>query len=106
MGRSDSLYEIKQKVTMSQKIVAKNSDYGEYAGADLETALKMAKIKTLLTTGFIPKNLKPLVTFYLVFLDQKRKAFFGATATELTKLGFILGDERKHLRATKSESMG
>lgn len=84
---------------MSQKIVKKDRDYGFYSGADLETALKIAKLQTLIKSGLIKEN--TAIQFLLMFLDQKRKAFFGTTATELTKLGFILGDPRKSISALK-----
>lgn len=90
--KSESFYEIKQKISMSQKIVAKDHDYGDYSGADLETAMKISKIKTLIEAGIIKPS--PLINLALTMLNQKRKAFFGSTSTELTKLGFILGDER------------
>lgn len=84
---------------MSQKIVKKDEDYGFYSGADLDTSIKVAKLKTLIKAGILPADNK-LITFMLSYLDQKRKAFFGSTATELTKLGFILGDERRTLTAS------
>lgn len=101
MTRQDSLFEIQQKISMSQKIVKKDKDYGEYSGGNLTINDKIAKIRTLQKAGLVPKKLEPLVKFYLIYLDQQRKAFFGATSTELTKLGFILGDERKFISASK-----
>lgn len=92
VNRQDSIFEIRQKTTMSQDLVKKDSDYELYAGADLGTALKIAKIKTLLAVDLIPEEMLPLVKLYLLYLNNKRKAFFGSTSGEITKLGFLLGD--------------
>lgn len=94
------MYEIKQKISMSQKIVKKDEDYGFYSGADLETAIKISKLKTLIKAGYLPSD-NEMVTFMLLYLEQRRKAFMGSMSTELTKLGFILGDERVFRSATK-----
>lgn len=99
--RQDSLYEIQQKVSMSQRIVKKDKDWREYAGGNLIINDKIAKLMTLNKAGLIPTKLKPLVSLALIYLEQQRKAHFGAMSTELTKLGFILGDPRNKLRATK-----
>ena len=101
MARQDSLYEIQQKITMSQKIVKKDKEYGEYAGGSLIINNRLAKILTLKKAELIPESLKPLIDFYLIYLDQQRKAFVGSVSTELTKLGFILGDERTYISASK-----
>ena len=103
LARQDSLYEIQQKITMSQKIVKKDKDYGEYAGGSLMINERRAKLLTLKKAGLIPKRLEKLIDFYLIYLDQQRKAFLGSVSTELTKLGFILGDERTYISASKSE---
>ena len=93
MGRQDSIFAIQQKTAMSQTIAKKDKEYTEYAGADLETALKRAKINTLLAAGLIPEQLKPMVNLYLLYLDKKRKAFFGSMKGEITQLGLLIGED-------------
>lgn len=97
--KSDQLYEIKQKISMSQRIVKNDQDYGDYSGADLTTALTLAKLKTALDMQIIKKT--PITDLALKLLDHKRKAYFSSTCTELTKLGFILGDPRTIISATE-----
>lgn len=103
LGRQDNIFEITQKVTMSQKIQRKDNDYAEYAGGNLFINNRRAKILTLKKAGLIPEKLMPIIEFYLLHLEQQRKAFFGAACTEITKLGFLLGDERNYISASKSE---
>ena len=100
LSRRDSIFEIQQKTTMSQDIVKKDKEYAEYAGADLDTALKRAKINTLIAVGLIPKEMMPLVSLYLIYLDKKRKAFFGSMSGEITKLGLLLGEDTTELKVT------
>ena len=90
--RYETLELIRQKVSMSQQIVAsKDPDYGQYSGASINIASKMALIDTLLKENVFPEQIKPMILFYRSFLDQQRKAFFSSVASEITKLGFILG---------------
>ncbi|MHC3128736.1 MAG: hypothetical protein IBV52_01480 [Candidatus Bathyarchaeota archaeon] len=104
--KSLSDYQIKQAITLSQRLVKKDSEYREYAGADLMTALKIAKIDSLKESGLIPEKMMPLVDFYRMYLVKKRKAFFASMSTELTKLGFLLGMDTKSLiGTTENESV-
>ncbi|HKJ30795.1 MAG TPA: hypothetical protein VKA34_03160 [Balneolales bacterium] len=97
--KADNLYEIKQKISMSQKIVKKDKTYGLFSGADLTTSLTIAKLKTALELNLIKESI--LTKTALTLLDYKRKAYFSSTCTELTKLGFILGDPRTTISATE-----
>lgn len=100
MARQDSIFAIQQKTSMSQEIAKKDKEYAEYAGADYDTALKRAKINTLIEAGLIPDRLRPLIDFYLLYLDKKRKAFFGSMKGEITQLGLLLGEDTKTLQVT------
>lgn len=88
---------------MSQRIAKKDKDWKEYAGGNLIINDKISKLITLKKAGLIPPKLNDLVDLALTYLEQQRKAHFGATSTELTKLGFILGDPRNKLSATKTD---
>jgi len=86
---------------MSAEIVSKvDPEYAWYVGANPEVAEKMATIDTILKIGLIPEKLVPFVKLYRMYLDQKRKAYFSNLCTEITKLGFLLGDRRVVKRAT------
>jgi len=100
--RSYDLIElIRRKSSMSADIVSKKDpEYGWYAGSSLDVARQMAVVDTFLKHGLLPASSIPLVKLYRAYLDQLRKAFLSSTATEITKLGFILGDTRVVKRAT------
>lgn len=92
--QNDALEIFRAKQSMSAKVAVKDSDYSSYSGADLETALKLAKIDAVKKSGLLPEKLFPLLDLSRIFLDQKRKAIFASIGTtEISKLGFILGKE-------------
>jgi len=104
--RSQDLIElIKRKASMSTQIVTKvDSDYALYVGANYEIGKKMAMIDTMLKHGLIDGRLIPFVKLYRSYLDQQRKAYFSNLCTEITKLGFLLGDQRSVKKATSLTS--
>ena len=85
--RYETLESIRQRSSMSQKLSRKDKEYGKYSGAHMEMARKMALIDVLHNYGFN----SPIIKFYRAFLNQQRKAFFAATCSEISKLGFMLG---------------
>lgn len=98
---ADILEIIRKKTSMSQNIAQRDNDYSVYSGADLQTADKIAKIQTVLKLKIFPKEINILLKIMLVYLDQRRKAYFASTCSELTKLGFILGYKYESIKATK-----
>jgi hypothetical protein len=90
---------------MSKQIVAtKDKEYAYYAGADLDTAQKMALIDTFIKNGLIPDYMMPMAKLYRDYLNQNRKAFFASIgSSEITKLGFILGIQDDTIRASDPE---
>jgi len=100
----DLLELIRRKASMSSQIVTdKDPEYSYYAGASYEIAEKMANVDFFLKSGLIPQEYVPFIKLYRAYLDQKRKAFFASIGcTEITKLGFILGDTRKVVKSTDS----
>lgn len=100
--RFESLEIMKQKSSMSQKVVANKDDtYALYAGAYYQDAYTMAKIDVLLELGLIPVKVLPLAKFYRAYLDRRRKAFFASTCSEISKLGFLLGLKRDKIQVGK-----
>ena len=100
--RYETIELIRQQSSMSQKVVSqKDPDYALYSGAYYEEAHKMALIDVLLKNGFFAKEIIPFVKFYRLYLDQRRKAFFASTSSEITKLGFILGLKDNVIQVTK-----
>jgi len=99
--RQDLIELIRRKASMSTQIVTKvDSDYALYVGANYEIGKKMAMIDTMLKHGLLDARLIPFVNFYRSYLDQQRKAYFANLCTEITKLGFMLGDQRSVEKAT------
>ena len=86
--RADTLEIIRQKSSMSQKVVSqKDADYALYAGASLADAEEMALLDTLAKYGIT----NPILALYRDYLNQRRKAYLASVSSEITKLGFILG---------------
>jgi len=84
---------------MSSKIIKKDATYQLYAGAELNAGYKMALVDVLLEHGLIPEQFKIPVKLYRAYLDKQRKAFFASTCSEISKLGFLLGSQRKEIDA-------
>ena len=93
-SRYENLEIIKQKKAMSQNLAGKDQEYSKYAGADLATAFRMAKIDLILEQNLVssPRVIK-MLKLYRAYLDKQRKAFFASVCGEITKLGFMLGYE-------------
>lgn len=92
----DTLYEIKQKISMSQGISNKDHDYADFAGADPATAQSIGIVKLCLKHKIYTDDLQKLMmTLYKEYLNLMRKAWFASTCGEISKLGFILGDTRE-----------
>lgn len=88
----DSLYQIKKTVTMSQQLVAKDSDFALYVGASPEVSQTLALINVVLQTkGLISEESKPTLEFLKTFLHHKNKALFASLCSELSKISFYLG---------------
>jgi len=88
--RYDSLELIRKKTSMSQQIAKKDQSYGEYSGAYLDDAYTLALLKAIEDLPII-EHLQTHVKFLKKFLQERRKAYFASTSSEITKLGFILG---------------
>jgi len=87
---------------MSQQIVShKDAEYAYYSGGSYQIASKMALIDALMKNGLIPESMTLFIKLYRSILDQQRKAYFGATATEITKLGFLLGLKDDRITVSK-----
>jgi len=92
---------IRRKASMSAQIVTQvDHEYAWYVGANYEIGKKMAMVDTMLKHGLINPKLIPFVKLYRSYLDQQRKAYFSNLCTEITKLGFLLGDQRSVEKAT------
>jgi len=102
----DLMELIRRKSSMSADIISKrDAEYAYYAGGSFEIASKIAVIDTMLKNGLLPKEMIIFVKLYRSYLDQQRKAFFASIgSTEITKLGFILGDTSVVKRATAPAS--
>ena len=97
----DIMELIKRKASMSAQIVSQvDSEYALYVGANPEIGRKMAIIDTMLKNGLIPEKMVMFVKLYRSYLDQQRKAYMSNLCTEITKLGFLLGERRNVERAT------
>lgn len=97
--RQATLFDIQQRTSMSATISKNDKDYALYAGASLDVAYEIAEYQTLIKAGMLENS--GLITLHLLALEQKRKAFFGATASEISKLGWILGTlSKKSIKGT------
>lgn len=93
MPRShETLEMMRHKISMSQKVSEKDKDYALYAGANMEEASTMALLDHALETGMFSGSTSDTIKNYRALLDKQRKAFFASVSSEITKLGFILGN--------------
>lgn len=90
----EKVESIRQRSSMSKQIVTqRDAEYAYYAGASLEIANQMADIDFYLKLGLFPKPMETILKVFRSNLNQKRKAFFASVGcTEISKLGFILGN--------------
>lgn len=102
MTRSFVELEIfRRRAKWSEQIVNKDKDFQDYAGADLDTALKLALLDTILRNVVTDANLALLIKFYRKYLLQKRKAYFcSVRANEVTLLAFLKGKAHDTISAT------
>ena len=102
--RYATVESIKQRSSMSAQIEKKDSRYGLYAGADLQRALTMSRIDTMLQLGLFPSQFIPFVKMYRKFLENESIAFFASTCSEISKLGFKLGIKDVSIKASRDTS--
>lgn len=96
---------IRQTTLMSKQIARKDPEYSKYVGASWEIAEKMVMIDLCLEQKLLPETLTPFLKLFRAYLDKKRKAWFASVAsTEITKLGFIIGEENDTIDATETET--
>ena len=88
---------------MSQQIAKKDSSYGLYAGAYLEDAYTMALLNVLDKRKMFP-GFEDKVKFLQDYLNERRKAYFASTSTEITKLGFLLGWKGQDISAKNTRA--
>jgi hypothetical protein len=97
--RRDTIEMIRKKTSMSQQIARKDASYSLYAGALFSDAETIALLQAVETEHLFP-GFENQVKFLKTFLNERRKAYFAsAGSTEITKLGFILGDTSKVVSA-------
>lgn len=97
--RYDTLESILQRQSMSSKIIKKDATYQLYSGVELEAGYKMALVDVLLEHQLIPEKFIVPVKLYRAYLDKQRKAYFASTCSEISKLGFLLGSQRRESSA-------
>lgn len=96
--RSDEL--MRYQVSWAEQIAAKDSDYRDYAGANEDVALRLAKIDIMLFLLPPKHKLIPILKLARLYLIQRKKAFFvSVKAGELSQLGFIKGGKPFDIRA-------
>lgn len=85
-----SKYEIYKEASLSQKVAYRHREYGEYAGSDPNTSLKIAMINILAKHKFLSLD-DPIIMLAKDALNEKRKALFATSerTNEISKLGFL-----------------
>lgn len=101
--RYDTVELIRKKTSMSQQISKTDSSYGLYSGAMLEDAFTMSLLNVITNLKMFP-GFEDKITFLQAYLNERRKAFFASTSTEITKLGFILGWKGKNISAKNTRA--
>lgn len=86
---------------MSQQLSKKEGyrDLVQYIGEE-KSSQKLAKLNTLIRLKII--KLTPAIKYYKARLIEQGLAYFMTNrANEITNLGMMLGDVRKHIKGTK-----
>ena len=97
----DSIYQIKQTITMAQRLAKQDTDFKAYVGASPRISETIALIDTILKSQIkLTDKLKTQLTFYRDFLIRKNKALFASMVSELSKLSFYLGIKDDSISAT------
>lgn len=88
MPQSRSKYEFFQEASLSQQLAQRQPEYGEYAGADQNTSLMIARLNVLGKFGIIDLD-EPNFKLIKALLNEKRKAAFATSekTNEITKMG-------------------
>ena len=82
----------KNRAKWSEQIVRKDQDFQDYAGADLDTANKLAMLDVFLRCLNTDPTIAMIGQLYRTFLIQRKKAFFcSVRANEVTQLAFLKG---------------
>jgi hypothetical protein len=88
MPQSRSKYQFYQEASLSQQLANRMREYTEYAGADPQTSLAIARLNVLAEFGIIDLN-DPDIKLAKAMLNEKRKALFATSphVNEISKMG-------------------
>ena len=93
--RYETLESIRIRKSMASQISGKDPRFKWYSGADYHTADTMAFIDFCLFVNIIPRDMITLTKLYRLWLEYHKIAVFMSYATEITKLGAMLGRRTK-----------
>lgn len=101
MSHYDNIYQIKQTITLSQRLVKDKPEFALYTGASAEISSLIALINTMIKTKRIsdPKTIETL-EFFKEYLVEQNKALFASIVSELSKLSFYYGLKDDSIHAT------
>ena len=88
-SKYESIEIMRHKISMSQKIAEKDSEYGRYAGASYEQSETMTLIDWIIEEGFFEDT--GILKQFRSLLEKRKKAHLAVFGSEITKLGFLLG---------------
>ena len=94
----DTLYAMKKKITMAQKLTKQDGSFKLLTGASTQISETIALIDVATKHKIIPSD--PMLQFFREFLIQKNKALFASTCSELSRLSFYLGLKDDSISAT------
>lgn len=97
----ESIELMKRKISMAQSIAKKDGGYALYAGANPESAFLMCLIDWAKEESLFSEASLPTIDSFRSLLEFQRKAFIATVSSEVTKLGFILGNPNVSKSAIK-----
>ena len=98
MPSYDTLYEMRKKISMAQRLTKKDPSFKRLTGASTQISETIALIDVATKHKIIQSD--PMLEFFREFLIQKNKALFASSCSELSRLSFYLGLKDDSISAT------
>jgi len=100
MSHYDNIYQIKQTITLSQKLVRDKPEFADYTGGSPEISQTIALIDSVKDAKLLSEESLKTLEFFRSHLIRQNKALFASLVSELSKLSFYYGLKDDSIHAT------
>ena len=96
--RTIDLYDLIERISLSQKIAGDHREYEEYSGSDTELSKKIAVLNVLIKHKILDKNDKTIKLAKDLLCEKRKAVFASSDKTDVfTKLGFLRPRKEKKI---------